>query len=508
MTTIFPPVIIGSGIAGLSVALSLAPRKVIILTRGGIGEKSSSILAQGGIAAAIGSGDSPSLHAEDTIRAGAGLCYPEVVRVAAESAPDAINKLAEWGVIFDRDEQGRMDLGLEGAHSKRRIVHAGGDSTGAEIVKALAVRARATPSISLVGEAEAVCVTTGDCGVTGVAFLRRGSMHHIVTDNVILATGGAGALWLDSTAPNESWGQGLVLAAMAGAKLQDIEFMQFHPTGIETGSNPVPLASESLRGEGAVLINDRNEEFMSGFPRGCLEPRDVVTRAIQRQMQEDRRVFLDVRAISGFPTRFPSVYSLCKAAGIDPLRRPVPVRPVAHYHMGGVAVDIDGRTGVDGLWACGEASSTGLHGANRLASNSLLEAVVFGRRTAEAVLGSAARKIRAPQTLDFPLSRETEDERRALRRMMSACAGVLRHKSGLEQAMAWLERRAKRSHMAFAALMIVKAALSREESRGAHYRSDFPATAPEARHQIIDPGGFAGKPSFVHDRAALKCGTA
>jgi L-aspartate oxidase len=506
-----PPVIIGAGLAGLSVALSLAPRPVIVLARKPTGQESSSVLAQGGIAAAMGPDDSPYLHEQDTLAAGAGLCDPSIVRMITESAPAAIRQLSAWGVAFDR-EQGQLDLGLEGAHSRRRIVHANGDGTGAAVIKALYAKARAAPSITFIEDAIATEITTDENGVTGVTYLSGSTATHIAANNVILATGGVGALWPHTTNPLDSWGQGLALAARAGAELRDLEFVQFHPTGIDAGFDPTPLASESLRGEGAVLINDRGENVMAGEPRGALEPRDVVTRAIWKQLQQGRRVFLDGRMIADFAARFPSVYALCAKAGIDPQREPIPVRPIAHYHMGGAAVDFEGRTTVEGLWACGEVAATGLHGANRLASNSLLEAAVFGQRIAASIIraeripsplrgglgrgesglvelsglmNNCSPQVSAPppnlprEGGGIPLrlpQKKTPEERRMIRDIMEMHVGVVRGKAGLEKAIAHLSPLADRSGMALVGLMIATAALHREESRGAHSRLDFPET--------------------------------
>ncbi|MDD5586986.1 MAG: L-aspartate oxidase [Alphaproteobacteria bacterium] len=484
-----PPVVIGAGLAGLSVALSLAPRPVIVLARKPTGQESSSVLAQGGIAAAMGRDDSPFIHELDTLAAGAGLCDPAVVRMITEAAPAAIRQLAAWGTAFDRDEQTQLDLGLEGAHSRRRIVHANGDSTGAAVIEALYATARKTPSITFIDDAGAAEITTDENGVTGVSYTCGGTAGHIAADHVVLATGGIGALWPHTTNPVDSWGQGLALAARAGAELRDLEFVQFHPTGIDAGLDPTPLASESLRGEGAVLINDRGENFMADEPRGALEPRDVVTRAIWEQLQQGRRVFLDTRRIADFAVRFPSVYALCAKANVNPVREPIPVRPVAHYHMGGVAVDFEGRTNIEGLWACGEVAATGLHGANRLASNSLLEATVYGQRIAASLTRTdrvpSPRLCAPPPNLPLegggiPLRlprKETSEERQLIRDLMETHVGVLRDKAGLEKAVDQLSPLAKRSGMALVGQMIAMAALCREESRGAHARTDFPETS-------------------------------
>jgi L-aspartate oxidase len=523
-----PPVIIGSGLAGLSAALALDPLPVIVLTRKTPNKETSSGLAQGGIAAAVGAGDDPKGHAQDTLAAGAGLCDPATVKLVTEGAPGVIEQLSAWGVAFDHDEQGRLKLGLEGAHGRRRIVHAEGDGTGAAVMRALMARARATPSITLIEDVVVTDLLTDEGTLSGVRYRdENGNCHQITTSHAVLATGGAGALWQHTTNPLGSWGQGLALAARAGAILRDLEFVQFHPTAMNFGNDPLPLASEALRGEGAVLVNERGEKFMAPLPLADLAPRDEVARAIWAQMKQGHRVFLDARHLPSFAKRFPTITAYGVAAGIDPARQLIPVVPAAHYHMGGVAVDADGRTSIPGLWACGEVASTGLHGANRLASNSLLEAVVFGQRIAEniSVRHSGESRnlspslhinttvsLRLVHEMDSGFRRnddileETPDKRAAIRAIMSAHVGVLRDRAGLERAVAQLKSLAERSDMALAGLMIAAAALRREESRGAQARTDFSATSDAwHRHQTLtldDVLPSQVQQSFVLRRAA------
>ena len=393
-----PILILGSGLAGLTAALSLAPRPVIVLSRNSLGAETSSERAQGGIAAAVGPDDNATLHTADTLHAGAGLCDPDITNLITSAGPDAIAQLAAWGVAFDRNEDGTYKRSLEGAHNRRRIVHAQGDGTGAAIMRALIAKVRATPSIQVLENTEATNLLTENGHVVGVTAISNKNRHpreggdpipfSLEAPATILATGGAGALWQHTTNPLGSWGHGLALAARAGAQLRDLEFMQFHPTAIDVGHDPMPLASEALRGDGAILVNDKGEEFMATTPGGNLAPRDIVSRAIWAQLQAGHKTFLDARAITPFATRYPTIHALCAAAGLDPQTDLIPVRPAAHYHMGGVATDKDGRTSLPNLWACGECAATGLHGANRLASNSLLEAVVMGKRVATAITGA------------------------------------------------------------------------------------------------------------------------
>lgn len=481
------PVIIGAGIAGLMTALELAPEPVVLLSAAPLGGEASSPLAQGGLAAAIGDGDSPALHLADTLAAGDGLCDEAVVRGIVEAAPMAIEKLERLGIAFDRAPEGKIALGLEAAHSRRRIVHAGGDATGRELVRALVAAVRRTPSITVLEGFSARRLIVQDGAIAGVLAVGRESDVMLATGRVVLATGGVGGLFRDSTNPLGCFGQGLALAARAGAELVDLEFMQFHPTALDTSIRPMRLVSEAVRGEGAVLIDETGRRFLADLPGAELATRDTVARGVFRHLARGHRVFLDTRRCLGarFSTRFPAIDALCREAGIDPVADPIPVRPAAHYHMGGVAVDAEGRSSVPGLWACGEVASTGLHGANRLASNSLIEAVVAAGWIADSVRQAAS----APATLYFRQEAPLRPDASAVRGIVSTALGVLRNRDGLRQAAAELLPLATgdsaSADPAIVGLMMAVSALGREESRGAHSRTDYPARAAVARRSRL-----------------------
>jgi len=470
------PVIIGAGLAGLIAALTLAPRPVVVVTKAPLGTGAASGWALGGIAAAMLPGDTPTLHAADTIAAGAGLCDPAVVDRITGAAPAAVEALLRLGVPFDRDAEGHLLTSLEAAHGRPRVLHIGGDTSGREIMKAVVAAVQATPSITII-EAEAHRLIAGS-RVEGVVLSGEGESVTLPTGLVLLATGGLGGLWSHTTNPPGALGQGQALAARLGVPLVDLEFMQFHPTAVDIGADPMPLASEALRGDGAILVDETGRRFMADVPRAELAPRDIVARAVWAELQAGHRVFLDgTQAIGArFPDRFPAVTAVCRVAGIDPVTQPIPIRPAAHYHMGGILTDAQGRTGLDGLWAAGECASTGLHGANRLASNSLLEAVVMGQAAArdmadaECSVPATVAGIAAP-----PADAAGLDE---IRRILSTHVGVLRDGPGLGAAILALgpivERQTAASGPALMALMIAVAALDRAESRGSHTRTDHP----------------------------------
>ncbi len=475
-----PVLVIGGGLAGLTAALALAPRKVILLTAAKIGEAASSPWAQGGIASAVGPDDSTQSHAVDTLAAGDGLCDPNAVTRITAAGPATIQTLRDYGVAFDLDSNGNLALGLEAAHSHRRIVHAGGDASGLEVIRALGVRVAASPHVELRVNHIARRILTRNGEVTGLVVDAPYGQIIIPSHQIIIASGGVGGLYLSTTNPLTSTGSGLALAARAGAVMADMEFVQFHPTALAVGLDPMPLISEAVRGEGAVLLDETGCRFMLDVPGHELAPRDVVSRNVWRQIIAGHQIFLDARTCLGerFKTRFPAITELCQSSGIDPATQPIPIRPAAHYHMGGIAADEHGRTSLPGLWAIGEAACTGLHGANRLASNSLLEAAVTGLAAAQDI-----QQLPPPTRLPVLIeSAPAAQPAEPIRAIMEQYVGVLRDEAGLttavEQLSALAADEATQSDPALVGWMIAASALARQESRGAQARTDFPAHAP------------------------------
>ena len=487
------PVIVGAGLAGLTVAIELSPLPCVVLSAGGVSSGTSTGWAQGGMAAAVGSDDSPDLHTGDTLAAGAGLCDAEVVRAITDAGRDAIAWLAGLGAGFDRYPDGSFRLGLEGAHSRRRIVHAQADRTGAELLRTVVDAARALPSVSLWDHCPARRILVADGRVSGVLVDTPDGPVELRTNAVVLATGGIGGLFTYTTNPLSSQGQGLALAFRAGAVLRDVEMVQFHPTALDVNIDPMPLVSEAVRGEGAILVNEKGEWVL----RNPLSARDVVSRAQWAQLQDGHRVFLDARTEPGerFADLFPSINATAIAAGLDPAHDLLPVRPAAHYHMGGVLVDAQGQSTVPGLFAAGEVASTGLHGANRLASNSLLEAVVCGRRVArhlrQTTPPAASSAPPASRTwADAPPLRMPEPVIQQIREVVTQAAGVLRDEAGLDTGIDLLH-----PHLDLDAglvgFLVAWSALQRTESRGGHTRTDFPQTAIQARHTLVSEHDLA-----------------
>ena len=486
-------IVVGAGIAGLMAAIKLAPLNVTVIAKKRLGYGAATDWAQGGIAAAMGKDDSPSLHAIDTQLAGAGINDQKIVEILTYDAPARIEELLLLGASFDRTDSGELALGREAAHQRRRIVKAGGDATGHEILKTLIGAIAAIPSIRVVEETTADDLIVDGQRVAGIYAHDNATGEPVayVAPAVVLATGGIGRLYRYTTNPVEATGDGIAMAARAGATLADMEFVQFHPTALAIGRDPMPLVTEAVRGEGATLINDLGERFMLNVhPDAELAPRDVVARATFEQLQRGRTVGLDARDSIGdaFPLKFPTVFGFCKSAGIDPRIERIPIAPAAHYHMGGIAVDEWGRASLSGLWACGEASATGVHGANRLASNSLLEALVYGARVATSIAEARSADGETPAVETYTSAIEIpRGETQAisdLRNVMYANVGLLRNESGLREAhgriseleAAFPTATNELRNLLVVARLIVDAAFARHESRGSHYRTDYPQT--------------------------------
>ena len=477
--------IVGAGLAGLSAALAAAPRKALVLTDAGLSHGCSSAWAQGGMAAALSDGDSAEAHAADTIAAGAGLVDPAMARRLTEEGPAAVRALAALGAPFDRTADGAFAQSLEAAHSRPRVARVKGDQAGAAIMQAVVATVLAAPHIEVrTGYRLAGLLQDAGGCVRGVLAEHDGALVEITAPATILATGGIGGLYAVTTTPAELVGEGLGLAALAGAVIADPEFVQFHPTAIDIGRDPAPLATEALRGEGSVLVDAAGRRFMARYhPDAELAPRDVVARAIHAEREAGRGAFLDARQAVGarFPEEFPAVFAACMAGGIDPRVQPIPVAPACHYHMGGIATDADGRTSLPCLYAAGECASAGVHGANRLASNSLLEAAVFGARAGRA---AALATDPAPARLVRLIAPELPKPALwTLRRAMSRDAGVVRSADGLLRLLDeidGLEALHGRAASLAAARLIAACALARAESRGGHFRADAaePDTIP------------------------------
>ncbi len=497
--------IVGAGIAGLRAAIELCETgHVLVVTKEALGE-SNTHYAQGGIAVAMGDEEDVSLHLEDTVRAGDGLVDREAARVLVEEGPLRVEELLRWGTGFDR-ENGRLMLTREGAHSRNRILHANGDATGAEIGRSLLAHARAQKNITLLEWTTTVDLIAEDGVVAGAVLLdAAGELHAVRARAVLLASGGAGQVYSDTTNPAVATGDGIAMAWRAGGEISDMEFYQFHPTALSLPGVSRFLLSEALRGEGAYLRNARGERFMERYhPLLELAPRDVVARAITREgAGEDGAqlpVYLDMRHVTRIDPhkRFPGISGFLAQYGLELSRDLIPVRPAAHYLMGGVRTDVDGRTSLPRLYAAGEVACTGVHGANRLASNSLLEGLVFGARAASVMreAGGAASGS-ADAVRRFAGSSENTDALlNELQQRMWQDAGLLRDAAGLSAMRRELERlrvapAAERSSLELANLhavaeLIVLSALAREESRGAHYRNDFPKRDDEhfAKHSV------------------------
>lgn len=515
--------IIGAGIAGTRAALQIDPAlRSVVVTKDRI-QVSNSAWAQGGIAGALDPSDTTRSHAEDTIVAGAGLCDPRVVSAVVDAAPDLIRELMAFGARFD-DRDGALALTLEGGHSHRRVAHALGDATGAEVMRALIERVRQVPNVDIWEQTFTIDLLTHDRICRGALVWNASHGKTFVwAKQTILATGGAGRLYRETTNSEVATADGQAAAFRAGAQLRDMEMMQFHPTVLYIAGSSRHLISEAVRGEGAYLVDAHGHRFMPDYdPRAELAPRDIVSRAITEQMAKTHTpcVYLDLRHLPAarIAERFPNIGQVCREFGLDLAQDRIPVRPGAHYMMGGLTIDLDGRSTVPGLWAAGEVTSSGLHGANRLASNSLLEGLYFGRRCG--ALASAAARAQDDSFRAIPLASEWHDAqkddeeldlhdvRNSLTALMWRHVGIRRDEQGLRQAAEQVEfwdRYAgarefntvagwELQNMLLVARLMIASALARRESRGVHYRSDYPEPDPalEGVHMVIQAAHGSG----------------
>jgi L-aspartate oxidase len=492
--------VVGSGVAGLHTAWrASASGDVVVLTKLSLFD-SATAYAQGGIAAALGAGDSPELHRHDTLAAGAALCDAAAVEVLVAEGPQRVRDLASIGARFDTDAGGKFALSREAAHSRNRIVHAQGDQTGAEVARTLISRVRESPAITVLERTRVLDLIVVDGRCIGVRASRSGRPVEIIADATVLATGGCGQVFRYTTNPQVATGDGFAIAHRAGVRLADMEFVQFHPTALDTPETPLSLVSEAVRGEGAVLVNDRGQRFMTRRHRLAeLAPRDVVAREIFREAQGGGRVWLDARKLSRtFARRFPGILKLCLARGIDPRKDRIPVTPAAHYIMGGIVTDLAGRSSLERLYACGEVSRTGVHGANRLASNSLLEGLVFAERVARDMVAiPKLPRIARREAWTVPVLRDRGAAQVAadtVRALMWEHAGIDRSAKGLRTCLHQLDELRKRLspgateelNMVETARLITNAALMRKESRGGHFRHDFPRQKRKWRGRHIE----------------------
>ncbi|WP_297613831.1 L-aspartate oxidase [Nocardia sp.] len=518
-------VVVGGGVAGLTAArtASLRGLRVLTLSKGGATDTSTQY-AQGGIAVVAPHGDSVESHVHDTVVAGAGLCEPEAVRCIVEGGVDAVAALTDLGAVFDLGRDGEVSRTREGGHSTRRIIHAGGDATGAEVQRALN-----TAGLPVLFGAAAVEIVTGPDGVRGVIAVSDKGFGIVHAPAVLLATGGLGQLYACSTNPPGATADGIALALRAGAMVSDLEFLQFHPTVLFTpgGLGRRPLISEAVRGEGAVLVDSQGDSVTAGVhPRGDLAPRDVVSRAIEARMRAlgTDRVYLDARALDGFEQRFPTITASCRAAGIEPSTDLIPVAPAAHFQCGGVVTDTYGRTIVPGLYAAGEVARTGLHGANRLASNSLLEGLVVGERAGAAAVERLGAAARIDAGAHFAgVTALPRADRKLLQELMTEHAAVVRDGDGLRGAVlrlvgmlsggeadetseavqgnsaAAIIQDLEDSALTLTARALLLTASARTESRGCHTRSDYPDPRDELRRSTAVRLGPDGRPKLVTD---------
>ncbi|HEX8817241.1 MAG TPA: L-aspartate oxidase [Terriglobales bacterium] len=489
--------VVGAGIAGLRAAIELAEAgTVLVLAKRGV-KDSNTEFAQGGIAAALSDEDEIGLHLQDTLQAGDGLCNLEAAKILAEDAPGRIDELIQWGTEFDRNGT-KLTFGREGAHSRNRILHAHGDSTGREILRALYAKTNTEPRITVREFEFSTDLTSEDGRVSGVHVIdEHAEIQTISASAVLLATGGLGQLYRNTTNPDVATGDGVAMAFRAGAEVSDMEFIQFHPTALYLKNAPRFLLSEALRGEGAYLRNMDLHRFMPKYhPMAELAPRDIVARAITHELEvvrsKDAVVYVDLTHLNAkhIISRFPRIYETCDKYNIDITTELIPIRPAAHYSMGGVRSDLNGRASVPGLYVAGEVASTGVHGANRLASNSLLEGLVFGARAGKVMREElrSRRKVSPQQRAvsNGPVESVTEQVIHEIQDLMWREVGIVRIGSGIKSTIQQLETlgprvahpKTRRGYEAQnlwqAGILVARSALAREESRGAHYRLDFP----------------------------------
>ena len=479
-------VIVGAGLAGLFTAIKLAPLNVIIVASKKLGSGTSSQWAQAGIAAAMGKSDSILSHLKDTIDVGGGIVDEKIAELVITNGPNRVNDLIALGVPFDKDANNELILRKEAAHQHNRIVSVRGDMTGKKIMETLTQIVKKSDHIRVIEGYNATELHQIDGKIQGISIQKGNKVELINSNCVVLATGGIGQLYKITTNSKEALGDGVGMAARAGAVLSDMEFVQFHPTAFDIGIDPAPLATEALRGEGALIVNTKDERFIfNSHKDGELAPRDIVSRSIFQEQQKGQKVFLDCRGDLGnrMINDFPTVYQLCRNSGINPSEDKIPISPAAHYHMGGILTDENGKTNIEGLYACGENACSGVHGANRLASNSLLEAIVFGDIISKDIKENinksmVYKEVSIDITKSKSLSRLKLQE---LRSIMTEFVGVERDQEGLEKAYS----RVKDIYTEYAmngflnnslitSLLIIQSALTRKEHRGSHYRKDFP----------------------------------
>lgn len=479
-------VIVGAGLAGLFTAIKLAPLNVVIVASKKLGSGTSSQWAQAGIAAAMGKSDSILSHLKDTIDVGGGIVDEKIAELVITNGPSRVNDLIALGVPFDKDTNNELILRKEAAHQHNRIVSVRGDMTGKKIMETLTQIVKKSDHIRIIEGYNATELHQIDGKIQGISIQKENKVELINSNCVVLATGGIGQLYKITTNSKEALGDGVGMAARAGAVLSDMEFVQFHPTAFDIGIDPAPLATEALRGEGALIVNAKDERFIyNSHKDGELAPRDIVARSIFQEQQKGQKVFLDCRGDLGnrMINDFPTVYQLCRNSGINPREDKIPISPAAHYHMGGILTDENGKTNIEGLYACGENACSGVHGANRLASNSLLEAIVFGDIISKHIKENMNKSIPNKEVrIDITKSKSLSILKlQELRSIMTEFVGVERDQEGLEKAYSMVQdiyteytKNGFLNNSLITSLLIIQSALARKEHRGSHYRKDFP----------------------------------